>query len=310
MNIAQLEDNKGIIKFVAEMQFLEGFIKKADKNELFRFLLSENYEPSGKFLRSYKFHIQESIDNFRGLELAEDFQEGKVESSVKGIKDKIDKTADDLQKAIEDAIGSKKFDELKKLQGMSTSLKVMKKEIEKKQSFGLSDVFKVIWFLVKLAMALAMIVLGAVAIYTIIIAITAIIATVSPYLFASAATTSSVAATVWGTNALAALGFGTATTTSTVLAGMAASGAASAVGAASGALVPLAGVGALITASVVVQIGLASLAFVTLVIAITYKVSSLKSEALSDEEKDNYVKELQVKALEIKKIVDSKIKNA
>lgn len=311
MKNSNIDGAKELAKFYTESRFLEHIIRKQTPDEVFKFLIIESYKVPEKLKSTYEFFAKESFDTISSSNFDEILTEGKDESKTKDLKTRIQKTISELDSAVELAIKSKNIDDLKKLQEISKSIQTIKKEAESKTPFGIGKILKVIWFLVKLAMGLALVILGPIAIYTILITIGAITATLTPYIFTGGVSALSLS---FG-QTLGMLGIGTgglsgaAGITAATTSAAAATGAGISAAVGTSVIAPLAGVGVLITTSIVVQIGLASLALVAVIIALTYKIGKLnKEEKISDEDKDMYIKELQIKSLEIKKVVDKNIK--
>lgn len=194
------EFKKEVLRMSTEIKFLEFLIKKENASEnTFNFLLNENYNIPDQYKEVYSLFLKENkevIDkNSSDFEAVLEANEEDTKTYIPQMKSKLETTIKDMEDAVENLKNQKVEDE-KKLKEMSKLLSETKKSLAsvKEDNTALGLFVKMTWTLIKAAMAMAIIILGPIAIYALASIVAGIAATGIPLM--TALTTSSMLAVV------------------------------------------------------------------------------------------------------------------
>lgn len=190
------EFKKEVLRMSTEIKFLEFLVKKEkDSENTFDFLLNENYSIPEQYKDVYSLFLKENKDvidsNSSNFEAVLEASEEDTKTYIPQMKTKLEATIKDMEAAVEN-LNKEKSEDSKKLKELSKLLSETKKSLDnvKEDNTAISLFVKMTWTLLKASMAMALIILGPIAIYSLASIVAGIAATGIPLM--TALTTSSM----------------------------------------------------------------------------------------------------------------------
>jgi len=186
---------KEVLRLGTELKMLEFLVKtEKDSETTYDFLLKENFEIPAKYKEVYSLFFSENktiMDSNPKFGMIGESVDETSKNYVPQMKAKLEITIKDMETAVAN-LNKEKAEEGKKLKELSKLLADTKKSLAdvKEDNTAIGWIVKMIWTLLKAAMAMALIILGPIAVYSIAAIVASIAAAGIPLM--TALTTSSM----------------------------------------------------------------------------------------------------------------------